>query len=773
MDSSFERPDQIVVIRRNSRKRAIVFVHGLAGDPIQSWQRFPEFLERDESLSGWDIYSFGYPSSAFSLVRTAPSYETLALLLHTQLRKTALAEYERLAIVTHGEGGLIVQLALLAHEDLVAATSHLFFFGVPTAGLRLLSLNFLKPLAWLFERFILFPGFDSLLSGLLEFVFKPLFDLRPGSQFLVGLEQKWQEKFGTLAPFQYWAIAGDKDTLVSVDSLLAFSSEHRLVVPGDHMSVIKPQSPGAVSVQVVRNALREQPIPELPRRAALGTIELEVKQEADEFDVFLYHASPDGTEIREISEQLKLRGIRPWLTEEHVTPGRSWKEALLGNIDRIKSVAVFMGKGGAAHWQKNERVDVIKEFADRQRPVIPVHLPGSPSDSELPESISDREPVDFRDPGSDPVERLIDGIQGKAPVRNDVPKSVPKGPDTDAIAVGTGTHPTHGKRKWLTPLSIAAAVVLLLAFGGWRVYEHWVDCGKFADSPIVHHPGRENPHYVREGNPDRVLVFVHGIFGDAEGTWTSPPDAYWPDLIAGDAQFGNTDIYVAAYDTGVGNSMSIDEVAEGLDQRFGDAGVFGKHRQVIFVCHSLGGLIVQRLLLKHRAEARQVPLIYFYGTPQTGAQIARVGSAFSDDPLLREMAPGASNGYLMTMESDWHNAGFSSVRRLCAYEKLKYKCILIVDDLSGTRGCDNAVAVHKNHVTIVKPRDREDGSYILLRKAWRELPAPQLANSTDRESLVAASVRLSAKSLTPSANRASERQPSRVNDSKITACSSK
>jgi len=182
---------------------------------------------------------------------------------------------------------------------------------------------------------------------------------------------------------------------------------------------------------------------------------------------------------------------------------------------------------------------------------------------------------------------------------------------------------------------------------------------------------------------------------------------------------------------------------------------------------------VQRLLLKHRAEARQVPLIYFYGTPQTGAQIARVGSAFSDDPLLREMAPGASNGYLMTMESDWHNAGFSSVRRLCAYEKLKYKCILIVDDLSGTRGCDNAVAVHKNHVTIVKPRDREEGSYILLRKAWRELPAPQLANSTDGSPFWPLPVRLSAKSLTPSANRASEKQPSPINDSKITACSSK
>ena len=143
MESVSQGPSHLVPIRRSNQRSAIVFVHGLLGDPRKSWQHFPEFLERDEGLSGWDIYSFGYASSAFSFA--APSYETLALLLYTQLRKTQLADYDRLAIVAHGEGGLIVQMALSDHEDLAKCISHTFFFATPNGGLRLGALESLTP----------------------------------------------------------------------------------------------------------------------------------------------------------------------------------------------------------------------------------------------------------------------------------------------------------------------------------------------------------------------------------------------------------------------------------------------------------------------------------------------------------------------------------------------------------------------------------------------------------------------------------------------------
>jgi hypothetical protein len=66
----------------------------------------------------------------------------------------------------------------------------------------------------------------------------------------------------------------------------------------------------------------------------------------------------------------------------------------------------------------------------------------------------------------------------------------------------------------------------------------------------------------------------------------------------------------------------------------------------------MGGLVVQRLLLMNREYAKQVPAILFYATPQTGAQIARIGTLFSSDPLLRQMIPGTWNDYLRAIEKD-------------------------------------------------------------------------------------------------------------------------
>jgi hypothetical protein len=93
-------------------------------------------------------------------------------------------------------------------------------------------------------------------------------------------------------------------------------------------------------------------------------------------------------------------------------------------------------------------------------------------------------------------------------------------------------------------------------------------------------------------------------------------------------------------------------------------------------------------LLTFRNYAQQVPFIYFVSTPQTGAQMANLASVFSSDPLLRALIPGDGNDYLQNLENEWRAAQFH-IHRFCAYEKKKYKGVLVVDRLSGTRNCDD------------------------------------------------------------------------------------
>lgn len=171
--------------------------------------------------------------------------------------------------------------------------------------------------------------------------------------------------------------------------------------------------------------------------------------------------------------------------------------------------------------------------------------------------------------------------------------------------------------------------------------------------PTIRADSLPKPHYERHNHKDRVIVFVHGLYGDATDTWTCPKGSYWPKMLLHDKAFDDSDIYVAAYDSPVlGNRMTIDEVVLNLHNRFEDDQVF-KHREVVFVAHSLGGLIVQRLLLKYREYAAKVPFIYLFATPESGAQIAKLGAYFNRDPLLKEMLDGDENDYLLNLETDW------------------------------------------------------------------------------------------------------------------------
>lgn len=67
--------------------------------------------------------------------------------------------------------------------------------------------------------------------------------------------------------------------------------------------------------------------------------------------------------------------------------------------------------------------------------------------------------------------------------------------------------------------------------------------------------------YERRGNKNRVLVFVHGIFGDSIDTWKCATGTTWPRLILNDSEFEGADVYTVAYDTPYfHNRMSIDEI---------------------------------------------------------------------------------------------------------------------------------------------------------------------------------------------------------------------
>jgi pimeloyl-ACP methyl ester carboxylesterase len=216
--------------------------------------------------------------------------------------------------------------------------------------------------------------------------------------------------------------------------------------------------------------------------------------------------------------------------------------------------------------------------------------------------------------------------------------------------------------------------------------------------------------------------------------------------VAGDTNLGTPDIFVHSFSTPYsGPAHTIDELVEQMKLVMDGNEVFPKHGRVIFVCHSMGGLVVRGFLRRYQRLASQVPLIVFLATPTGGAQIANLASLLSRNPQLGGMLPAGADNYTRILERDWRAAGFSIVSK-CGYETRDIMNMRIVDETSAASLCDGPpTPIDADHIDIAKPADRHSESYMLLQTALRELPANRPGPTAPLNHLTA---RVSTKELT-------------------------
>lgn len=167
------------------------------------------------------------------------------------------------------------------------------------------------------------------------------------------------------------------------------------------------------------SAVRLSSVPDMNRAAdnqrerETAASMLQGKIATKDFDVFLCHNSADKAEVKKIGEQLKEHGILPWLDEWELQPGLPWQRLLEEQMEHIKSAAVFVGTKGIGPWQRQELDAFLREFADRNCPVIPVLLASAPKKPQLPIFLKGMTWVDFRSQEGDPLKRLIWGVTGE------------------------------------------------------------------------------------------------------------------------------------------------------------------------------------------------------------------------------------------------------------------------------------------------------------------------------------------------------------------------
>ena len=156
----------------------------------------------------------------------------------------------------------------------------------------------------------------------------------------------------------------------------------------------------------------------------VATAVIKGKMATGDYDVFLAYNSEDLAEVRAIGEKLKERGVLPWFDVVDLRPGTLFQNEIGGVLEKVKSVAVFVGKSGVGPWERLEIGVAISQFAKRvpAPPVIPVLLAGAEKEPKLPLFLKEFNWVRFeKGVGDDEaLERLVWGITGKRGERGEM-----------------------------------------------------------------------------------------------------------------------------------------------------------------------------------------------------------------------------------------------------------------------------------------------------------------------------------------------------------------
>jgi outer membrane protein OmpA-like peptidoglycan-associated protein/pimeloyl-ACP methyl ester carboxylesterase len=284
-------------------------------------------------------------------------------------------------------------------------------------------------------------------------------------------------------------------------------------------------------------------------------------------------------------------------------------------------------------------------------------------------------------------------------------------------------------------LFLAVAMILYVVVGSacqHEVQTKSMSIGEQAKMKDARKPNTTSSRWVHqntERRPDTAIVYVHGIFGDTLGTWQNAETGkYFYDLIAADPAYNQkADQFAFGFPSKMFSqgSFTIQEAANALYSQLLYYGVL-QYPRIVFVTHSMGGLVVLESLLTNREVIPRIPLIVFFGAPQEGSQITTLARHLLSNPALEEMLPADRNAYLQRLNDQWMSIDATKRPAIaCAYEKLAIAGVTIVPWASATRFCTRpATAIEADHIDLVKPDSTDSLSYIALANALSNYAFP-------------------------------------------------
>jgi tetratricopeptide (TPR) repeat protein len=229
------------------------------------------------------------------------------------------------------------------------------------------------------------------------------------------------------------------------------------------------------------------------------------------------------------------------------------------------------------------------------------------------------------------------------------------------------------------------------------------------------------------------VIFIHGLGGGGKDTWHPKDDEknFWPLWLGED--IGQTGVWSLDYPadstkwTLKGSGMDLSQRATNILEYLSDMG-FGK-KPLIFICHSLGGLLIKKILEKASTLENQKwnPVldntkgILFLATPHSGSSLASLAKAiriYRPSKITQDLKADCRSlldlGLWFSNQNDKLNIHVESLYETEPLKNLLGKEILVVPEERANPNCQKCVPIpcDGNHFTICKPKSKSAPVYV-------------------------------------------------------------
>lgn len=231
----------------------------------------------------------------------------------------------------------------------------------------------------------------------------------------------------------------------------------------------------------------------------------------------------------------------------------------------------------------------------------------------------------------------------------------------------------------------------------------------------------------------KLVVFVHGLGGDERRTFGKWLDLMKDDreLVSGQVALSKYSIATLGYPASPADRFTITEIASKLTNDIDEWTRTGDFDEINFIGHSLGGIVIKRLLLNgamlEKSFEKNSKSVFLIAVPSQGSPLASIFGRLARwiaGPLVKDLEPISMNAFLQQLQIDWRhyvNKRFASSRNkifiFCAYEKQLTLGVDVVPLEYTDSECDGIpVPMNAGHTPIVQPVTRDASIYQWVRR---------------------------------------------------------